>query len=72
MKPLTVVAMWVLCTLFFAALAALCVIKDYPAFALSGALVAVVLALLTWDEIKHYRKQRNKPQLQPLTQLDKT
>lgn len=72
MKDLVPTAIGVIATLLFAITAALSIWHGYVAFAGTFAPLALLAGLLTHDEIKHYRTQRNKPQLQPLTQLDKT
>ena len=63
-------AMWLLWTLFLSAVSALCFYVELNAIAVSFGLAAVLSALMTYDELHIYRRNRKRePRVEPPTRI---
>lgn len=70
MKSAAPLAMWLLVTLFLAATSALLFYVQLNAFAVTSGVLTVFAALMTYDELHIYRRNRKRePRVEPPTRI---
>jgi len=69
-KSAAPLAMWLLVTLFLAATSALLFYVQLNAFAVTSGVLTVFAALMTYDELHIYRRNRKRePRVEPPTRI---